>query len=241
MQEASLYAALQSIGALCWTITYILAIRQGFRDKVYAIPIVALWANLSWEFIYTFLRPPAHEDPQLAMVNFVCNLVWFLLNCVILWTALKYGRAQFPGVPPAVFSAFFAFGLATAFGVVYTLGDEFEDPFGARAAFGMNLLMSVAFIMMFYSRRGLLGQSVGIAVSKFFGTSLASVAFVLHPPHPNYEGSTLLPLLYVVILVFDLVYIGIVVRARLRDRGGTPPPTGPAATDPTGKSSEHTR
>ncbi|MGK5632213.1 hypothetical protein [Streptomyces sp. URMC 123] len=230
MQVASLYAALQTVGALCWTVTYVLAIRQGFREKVYAIPIAALWANWSWEFIYTFLRPPAHEDPQLAAVNLVCNAVWFLLNCVILWTAVRYGRRQFPGVSVPVYAFFFAAGLATAFGVVYTLGDEFRDPFGARAAFGMNLLMSVGFLMMFHARRGLLGQSLGIAVFKFLGTSLASVAFVVHPPHPNYEGSTLLPLLYAVILLFDLIYIGTVFRARSRERGQEGPR--PGSPDP---------
>lgn len=233
MQLASFYAGLQTVGALCWTMTYILSIRQGFRDKVYAIPIVALWANWSWEFIYTFLRPPAHHDPQLARVNLVCNLLWFLLNCGILWTALWYGRAQFPEVSVPVYYFFFAVGLATAFGVVYTLGDEFKDPFGARAAFGMNLLMSAGFIMMFHARRGLLGQSLEIAVFKFLGTSLASVAFVLYPPAPSYKASTLLPLLYLVILLLDLIYIGIVFRARSRKQVGPGAPTPIAATEPT--------
>ncbi len=42
---------------LFWIITYILIIKRGFQDKKYGMPMVALCANISWEFIFTFIYP----------------------------------------------------------------------------------------------------------------------------------------------------------------------------------------
>jgi hypothetical protein len=40
-----------------WTITYLLIIRRGVLDRTYGMPLVALCANLSWEFIFSFVFP----------------------------------------------------------------------------------------------------------------------------------------------------------------------------------------
>ncbi|MHC5853839.1 transmembrane-type terpene cyclase [Nostoc sp.] len=34
-----------------WILTYILLIQRGFKDQTYGMALVALCANLSWEFI----------------------------------------------------------------------------------------------------------------------------------------------------------------------------------------------
>jgi hypothetical protein len=39
-----------------WTLVYLLIIRLGFRDKTYGMPITALCANISWEFIFSFMN-----------------------------------------------------------------------------------------------------------------------------------------------------------------------------------------
>ena len=49
------------------------------------------------------------------------------------------------------------------------------------------------------------------------GTALASLAFYLYSPLS--EGSTLLPFLYVAILVFDLVYVVMVWVRRVAGAG----------------------
>jgi len=53
---------LVSSGVL-WTVTYLLIIRRGFLDHTYGMPLVALCANLSWEFIFSFVFP---TDPSSA-------------------------------------------------------------------------------------------------------------------------------------------------------------------------------
>ncbi|MCT6815694.1 MAG: hypothetical protein M3043_04720, partial [Lysinibacillus fusiformis] len=42
---------------LFWIITYLLVIYKGWKDKKYGMPMVAICANIAWEFIFTFLYP----------------------------------------------------------------------------------------------------------------------------------------------------------------------------------------
>ena len=40
------------LSGLAWAIVYMESIRIGFRDKTYAMPIVALALNFAWESTY---------------------------------------------------------------------------------------------------------------------------------------------------------------------------------------------
>jgi uncharacterized membrane protein YfcA len=97
---------------------------------------------------------------------------------------------------------------------VLTVTLEFDDFDGVYSAFGQNLMMSILFIAMLRSRGSLRGQSVGIALLKMGGTALASFAFYFY--NPDYDGSVLLPFLYVAILIFDGIYAGAVIVLRRR-------------------------
>ncbi len=184
-------------GAL-WTLAYLLIIRQGFLDRTYGMPLAAICANLSWELIFAFVYP--HDLPQRAV-----NVVWFSFDLVILVQLLLYGPREFSGLPRRLFYAAFALALATAFGAVLTITLQFGDFDGAYSAFGQNLMMSVLFVTMLHTRGSLRGQSVSIAALKMGGTALASLAFYFF--NPDYDGSVLLPFLYVAILAFDAVYL----------------------------------
>ncbi len=192
-----------------WTLTYLLIIRRGFLDRTYGMPLVALCANISWEFIFSFVYP--HDLPQRAV-----NVVWFFFDAVILFQLLRYGPREFAGLPKRLFYAVFALALATSFGAVLGITREFDDFDGAYSAFSQNLMMSVLFCAMLYSRGSLRGQSVWIALLKMGGTALASFAFYFF--NPDYDGSTLLPFLYVAILVFDGIYLGMTVAYSRRGR-----------------------
>ena len=192
-----------------WTLAYFLIIRRGFLDRTYGMPLVALCANISWEFIFAFVYP--HDLPQRAV-----NVVWFSFDAVILFQLLKYGPREFDDLPKRLFYAVFALALATSFGAVLGVTLEFDDFDGAYSAFGQNLMMSVLFCTMLYARGTLRGQSSWIALLKLLGTLLASVAFYFFDP--EYEGSTLLPLLYVAILLFDGIYLGMTIVYGRRER-----------------------
>ena len=190
-----------------WTLAYLLVIRRGFLDRTYGMPLVALCANLSWELTFSFIYP--HDLPQRAV-----NVAWFSFDLVILLQLLMYGPREFADLPKRVFYAVFALALATSFGAVLSVTLEFDDFDGAYSAFGQNLMMSVLFLAMLYGRNSLRGQSVSIALLKMGGTALASFAFYFY--NPEYDGSILLPFLYVAILVFDGIYAGAVIVRRRR-------------------------
>jgi hypothetical protein len=196
------FDAIMVCSGVLWTLAYLLIIRQGFLEGTYGMPLVALCANLSWEFIFSFIHP--HDLPQRAV-----NVVWFSFDLVILLQLLLYGPREFADLPRRALYGLLALALATSFGVVLTVTYEFDDFDGVYSAFGQNLMMSVLFIAMLRSRGSLRGQSVGIALSKMGGTALAAFAFYFH--NPDYAGSVFLPLLYTTTLVFDGIYAGAVI------------------------------
>ena len=193
-----------------WTLAYLLIIRQGFVDRTYGMPLAALCANISWEFIFAFVFP--HDLPQR-----VVNVVWFSFDLVILAQLLLYGPREFAALPRRLFYAAFGLALATAFGAVLTITIQLDDFDGAYSAFGQNLMMSILFVAMLYSRGSLRGQSVPIAALKMGGTALASFAF--YSFNPDYYGSVLLLFLYVAILLFDGVYLAATAAFARRERG----------------------
>ena len=185
-----------------WTLTYVLIIWRGFLDNTYGMPLVALCANVSWEFIFSFLYP--HGPIQRPV-----NIVWFSLDLIIMVQLLRYGPREFVDLPKRVFYAMFGLALVASFCAVLSVTYEFDDWDGAYSAFGQNLLMSALFLAMLRARRSLRGQSVSIAFSKMVGTGLASVAFYLYSPLS--AGSILLPFLYVATAALDLIYVILVV------------------------------
>jgi hypothetical protein len=172
-----------------WTVTYLLIIRRGFLDHTYGMPLVALCANLSWEFIFSFVFP--HGPVQRPV-----NVVWFFLDLIILYQLLRFGPREFARLPKRLFYGMVALALLTAFFTVVSITLEFEGFDGAYSAFGQNLMR---------------GQSLSIALTKTGGTALASVAFLLFSV--GYERSVLLPFLYCSILLFDALYVAMVFSA----------------------------
>jgi hypothetical protein len=189
------------IGGICWSITYILIIRQGYKDKTYSMPLAALCANISWEAIFSFIHPSS--PPQLYI-----NYVWFILDALIVLQFLKFGKLEFPNFSIKQFIASFVFALVLAFCSVLFISYEFNDWKGAYAAFGQNLMMSILFISMLLNRNSLRGQSIYIAIFKMLGTGISSFAFYLYQPIS--QGSFLMPFLYISIFVCDIIYLSLI-------------------------------
>jgi hypothetical protein len=178
---------LQIGSGVLWTAVYIMIIRLGFRERTYGMPITALCANISWEFIFSFLYP--HNPPQ----NYV-NVVWFVFDLVIVFQTLRFGRIAFAS--ERLFYPAFILGLLASFGAILAITVEFGDRDGKYAAFGQNLMMSILFIAMLLKRRDVSGQSIYIALFKLLGTLLPSILFFLRFP-----DSWLLNFLYVAIFI----------------------------------------
>jgi len=193
-----MFTEIMMIGGLFWSMTYILIIRRGFKDKTFGMPMAALCANISWEMIFAFFTP--HEPPQLYV-----NYIWFSLDVIIVMQFLKYGRNEFTNISKWQFFSVFGLGMTIAIPMILAVNYQLEDSVGAYAAFGQNLMMSVLFVTMLINRKGIYGQSLYIALFKMVGTSLSSLAFYLY--RPIAQDSILLQFLFVTIFVFDLIYV----------------------------------
>ncbi len=87
-----------------WTLVYILIIRLGFREKTFGMPVIALCTNISWEFVFSFVRP--HNIPQRYI-----DVTWFVLDSVILYQVVVFGKSDFINKPARLFYPGFALSL----------------------------------------------------------------------------------------------------------------------------------
>ena len=188
---------------LCWTIVYLLIIKRGFQDKTYGMPMWALAANISWEFIFSALIL-THGPLQHGI-----DVIWCLFDVVIAYQFLRFGRSSFRGTMlEPYFWPTVVLVLAVSFGAVYfmTVGLDGVLPpgnlDGRYAAFAQNLMMSILFVAMLVNRNTVAGQSVYIAIFKLIGTALPSLLFYSILP-----GDVFLTFLYVAIFVFDALYV----------------------------------
>ena len=194
--NATLELILQIGSGFFWTLTYILILRRGFKDKAYGMPVVALCANIAWEFTFSFIFP--HPKPQLYI-----NYIWLLFDVGILGQYLIYGKIYFtPNLPRHFFYPAFILALVLSALTIILMSYEFNEFIGIYAAFAQNLLMSGLFITMLLKRNNSKGQSVYIALFKLIGTLFPSILFYHYFPH-----SYLLMMLYIAILIYDFIYL----------------------------------
>jgi len=185
---------------LFWIITYILIIKQGIKDKRYGMPMVAICANISWEFIFSFMYPL--NDLQRFL-----TFLWFLLDIFILLQFLLYGYKEYKKIiPRKVFYTSFFITLVISFLTILAMMHEFKDMAGIYAAFFQNLMMSGLFIALFIQRGNLSGQSMGIAICKMIGTVFAAVCFYL------YFRTPLITIISLAIFIYDWIYIVLIFR-----------------------------
>lgn len=193
--QGEFLSILQLGTGLFWILTYILIIIRGFLDKSYGMPMVALCANISWEFIFTFVL--SHSGPQQ-----IITLIWFLLDVIILMQYLVYGRKEIKkGISVKYFYASFFITLVCSYLIILAMTFEFNDIEGKYSAFAQNLMMSGLFISLLLSRGNRSGQSINIAIFKMLGSLFAAIAFYI------YFRTNLITILSFATLVYDLIYI----------------------------------
>ena len=197
------------VSGVAWTVVYIEAIRLGFRERTYAIPAAALALNFAWEAIYATRSVETGLSAQ-----GVFNIVWGLADVLILYTFLRFGRAELPAwITPPLFTGWAILLGITSFAVQLLFVAEFGwDDATKYAAFLQNLLMSGLFIAMFVSRGNSRGQSLVIAVAKWIGTLAPTIVY------GGYGHSALILGLGALCSVFDLTYIALLWRAGMRLR-----------------------
>ncbi len=192
------------LSGIAWTLVYIDAIRIGLKDKTYAMPLFALGLNLGWEALYAY-----HSLAAGPSLQGIINACWALFDIGIVYTYFRYGRRYWPqAFSTNVFVGWSVLVFITAFVLQLIFVYEFGVHGGARySAFLQNLLMSVLFISMLVSRRGVEGQTLLIAVAKWIGTLAPTILFGM------IEQSLFITVVGVLCSVFDLIYIGLLLWA----------------------------
>ncbi|MFJ3198877.1 hypothetical protein [Streptomyces sp. NPDC086989] len=191
------------VSGVAWTVVYVEAIRVGLRDRTYAMPVAALALNFAWEATYA-----VSEFTGGVSAQGVVNVVWAAADIAIIWTYLRFGRAELPGfVTRPLFAAWSVLVFGSGFAVQWLFLAHFGTHDATRyAAFLQNLLMSGLFVALYAGRRGPRGQSLVIAVAKWLGTLAPTLLFGV------VEGSAFVLGLGVMCSLFDLAYIGLLLR-----------------------------
>ena len=191
-------------GGVGWFATYMTILYVSWRDRTYAMPMLAMVTNLSWEFLFTFIYPDVGGRLQEGI-----NVVWFGLDLVILTMFLRFWRSDFPEVlKPHMWLVLLgsaAFSVALQVGIIQQFGKLYGS---AYTAYGANLMMSALFLVMLLRRGDTRGQSVWIAIFKMLGTLGTSISQYLYDPK-----TVALNVTYVEIFLLDALYVWLLMRA----------------------------
>ncbi|MFL5355921.1 hypothetical protein [Archangium sp.] len=195
---------------LFWTIAYVLILRRGFKDKALAMPMLALSANISWEFLFGFIYPSKLFGQRYF------NIGWFLLDVGILLQALLFGARDFrTPLARKLFYAVIPVGMLVSVALlVPTAGwlNDFPDQAAQYSGFVINIVISVLFVAMLFQRDSIAGQSMYIGFAKMLGT-LCAFLTIFWEPLPRFT--------YSLIFVFDVAYL-LALYVKLRQTGLSP-------------------
>ena len=162
------------LGEGLWIIAYALIIWTGFRNRTYGLPLTAVALNYSWEVLYCFVFPSSCWVVRLLRYS------WLALDSLLVWQLLRFGRRE-QRIPD--FRQHYYIGLLVIFVMAaighLTFHHAFQDQGGQEAAYAINFIMSILFVLLFYSRRDGHGLSYGAAWAKMLGTGILGLATAL--------------------------------------------------------------
>jgi hypothetical protein len=203
MSNLDLFNSLLLSGVLLGAFTYILIVRQAFKDKTFGMPMIMACANLSGDFICSFIYPPSPLEKSI-------NMFWLLFDITFIFQYLKYGQDEFPQkLPKQLFYPHFILVITLSYLLTLCVIDTFfqADYSNGFKFIGLadNFIMSILFCSMFLKRNNLKGQSIYIAFFKLLASICVALAFCLF--------SSMSPLLYLCVVgfcTFDFIYFVLV-------------------------------
>lgn len=202
LSAPSVIGGLEAGGELLWIVAYIYIIRVGFKDRSYGMPMVALALNITWEFLHTVIHHPGNT------ITRVLFIAWLLLDSVILYQLLRYGRKE--QVKPARRYFFPIVGGLVVFAFLgHVLFDlYFDEPGGGAEAYLMNVVMSALFLPLFFSRPDARGLSYVAAWAKLAGTWLQAAGMQIKAViGHDVEAYAFITYLHVLIMILDLSFV----------------------------------
>jgi hypothetical protein len=198
-----------AVVGICTLAVYIMALRRQIIEKVPAIPVLALCANVSWEFTYAFIYP---IYPQMRITLFF----WLPLNLVILLLAVRYGRRDFPSLSRTAYGWLIAGWSLFALTFMPLATREFDDRLGVYTTVFVVVFMEASFVVMLWNRQSSAGQTMYIAIGKMVVDVSGAVGLIVW-----YPNRWLLHQMIAAEVVLDVLYIVLLYR-RFRVEGASP-------------------
>jgi hypothetical protein len=186
------------LSGICWIIVYVQLIILGFKEKTCGMPFIALALNFAWESLNSFIGLKNNFSSLQTWII----VIWFLLDIIIVYTYLRYGKQHFPKyTSKKYFMPWTIIIFSMAFLIQYYFLIDFGNLGGIYSAFIQNLIMSILFINMLVSRDNLKGQNLIIGISKWIGTLAPTILYGV-----IYEYRLIL-ILGLFCSLFDILYI----------------------------------
>ncbi|KAI1320139.1 hypothetical protein F5Y16DRAFT_417541 [Xylariaceae sp. FL0255] len=203
----AIQAACKLILGPFWTVAYVLYIKQGFKDKSYGMPMVAVCANIGWELIYGVFYP-------LSPAETITFVPWFLIDLGIVYTTIKFGSEQWKHAPLVANNLGLIVGIGsvvsflTHWALIKTCATVEEAAF--YSGFGCQVVMGVLCVAQLLHRNHTKGHSWTIWFCRWIGTVGATGLFVLrylhYPEQYPFAGTPMAMLLFMGSAVADLIY-----------------------------------
>ncbi len=215
---------LMLIGEFLWLVTYLLVIRVGFAQRTYGVPLAAICLNITWEAFFAVHCPLGSRAglPEMSQLcpdsqglGLALDVTWFVLDVVILYQLLRFGRNQ-QSIPEIGRHFYLVIVLTLALTYLGQLAFMlfYRDVDGDVMAWISNLLMSVLFVLMRFLRPDLRGLSYGAAWTKLLGSGLNALGLLLTAPFPfeRHPSYLLLYFLFGSVFAFDSAYVWLLQR-----------------------------
>jgi hypothetical protein len=199
MNNLDIFSSILLTGVGFGIVTYILIVRQSFKDKTFGMPVIMACANFAGDFICSFIYPPSPLEKYI-------NMFWLLFDVMFIFLYLKYGKNEFSQkLPEQLFYPHFILVLVFSYLTTMCIVDSlFRESYSDAFKFiGIvdNFIMSIMFCSMFLKRNRLEGQSVYIAFFKLLGSLCIAMAFCLFT-----QMSSILYLCVAGFCIFDFIY-----------------------------------
>lgn len=207
------------LGCILWLIAYV-AILQGVRrNKFVEIPAAAVVANVSWEWMWSFVY--IGDTGRLLEVGY---RGWVFLDFVIVYWLFRYGDRQV--INPALrawFKPAVAFGIASwSVAIYYFVRSGYDMSMGATSAYIINVMMSAVYLMLLHSHPAR-NFSLLVGWTKGLGTACFSLFMVMVPLHRYQEDALadkeFLLTLCAITLILDAVYVLALYRRKRQPAG----------------------
>jgi len=192
-------------GCFLWVLTYVIVIKNIIKKQFVEIPIIAICANFTWEFLWSFIFKT--DMGELYIWGY---RIWFFMDCFIVYGMFRYGVKQVSiNILQKHFNLSIIFCLLSWLVMLFYYIKLYDVPFthmGANSGYILNVMMSTLYIISFLRYSQPTVFSYLAAWFKGLGTLLITIFCFL-----RFNDGFLLSMC-VITTILDIVYIYILKR-----------------------------